>query len=89
MIGNKRQRKFQEFSLFFSFNFEVYREIGHPRATFAEKSRAMNDYKLPIIDLLNEEVSSENDSDTVTNMSTVVPIRTLLNSPKFQESSRR
>lgn len=46
----------------------------------------MNDYNLPAIDILNEETSSENVSDTATESSTVVPIRSLLSSPKFQES---
>ena len=46
----------------------------------------MNDYNLPTIDLLNEETSSENVSDTATETSTVVPMRSLLSSTKFQES---
>lgn len=46
----------------------------------------MNDYNLPTIDILNEETSSENVSDTATETSTVVPMRSLLSSPKFQES---
>ena len=45
----------------------------------------MNDYNLPTIDLLNEETSSENVSDTATETSTVVPMRSLLSSTKFQE----
>ena len=46
----------------------------------------MNDYNLPTIDILNEETSSENVSYTATVTSTVVPMRSLLNSPKFQEN---
>ena len=46
----------------------------------------MNDYNLPAIDLLNEETSSENVSDTATETSTVVPMLSLLSSTKFQES---
>ena len=46
----------------------------------------MNDYNLPTIDILNEETSSENVSDTATETSTVVPMRSLLSSTKFQES---
>lgn len=46
----------------------------------------MNDYNLPTIYILNEETSSENVSYTATVTSTVVPMRSLLNSPKFQES---
>lgn len=46
----------------------------------------MNDYNLPAIDILNEETSSESVSDTATETSTVVPMRSLLRSPKFQES---
>lgn len=46
----------------------------------------MNDYKLPTIELLNEEASSESVSDTATETSTVVPMRSLLRSLKFQES---
>ena len=46
----------------------------------------MNGYILPTIDLLNEETSSENVSDTATETSTVVPMRSLLSSTKFQES---
>lgn len=46
----------------------------------------MNDYNLPAIDILNEETSSESVSDTATETSTVVPMRSLLNSSKFQKS---
>lgn len=46
----------------------------------------MNDYILPTIDILNEDAFSESVSDTATETSTVVPMRSLLRSPKFQES---
>lgn len=46
----------------------------------------MNEYNLPAIDILNEKTSSESVSDTATETLTVVPMRSLLNSPKFQES---
>lgn len=46
----------------------------------------MNGYILPAIDILNEETSSESVSDTDPKISTVVPMRSLLHSPKFQES---
>lgn len=47
----------------------------------------MNEYNLPTIDILNEEVSSGSVSDSAPETPTVVPMRSLLRSPKFQGSN--
>lgn len=57
-----------------------------PARYLCRKIRTMNGYILPTIDLLNEDTSSESVSDTAIETSTVVSMRTLLRSPKFQGS---
>lgn len=49
----------------------------------------MNDYKLPTIDLLKDEVISESvgNTDTEAEMKMPISLVSLLNSPKFQESN--
>lgn len=46
----------------------------------------MNDYRLPTIDLLNEEASKESVNDIATEKSIIVPISSLISSDKFQGS---